>query len=73
MPLILITFIVVFLAVAYFTRRGKDTRACRWRKNTTRDKGSLHYYRCAACGAEAYTATNGTPQDCKSKVTSRPL
>jgi hypothetical protein len=73
MPLILITFIIVFLIVAYFTRRGTDTRACRWRKNASRDKGNLHYYRCAACGAEAYTATQGPPQDCKSKVTSQPL
>ncbi|SFS97987.1 hypothetical protein SAMN04488040_2579 [Sulfitobacter marinus] len=73
MPLILIAIIIVFLIVAYFTRRGADTRACRWRKNASRDKGSLHYYRCAACGAEAYTATKDTPKDCKSKVTSRPL
>jgi hypothetical protein len=73
MPIILITFIIVFLIVAYVTRRGTDTRACRWRKNASRDKGNLQYYRCAACGAEAYTATNGPPQDCKSKVTSRPL
>ena len=46
---------------------------CRWRKDKTRDKGSLSFYHCVACGAEAYTGTNGTPKDCKSKVTSRPL
>ncbi len=73
MPLLLLAFFVVFLVASYFWRRKSPGRGCRWRKDNTRDKGSLSFYHCVACGAEAYTATNGPPKDCKSNVTSGPL
>lgn len=73
MPITLIALIIAFCIVAYFARRNKNVRKCRWRKDSTRDKGSLHFYRCAACGAEAYTATDGAPRDCKFKMTQGPL
>ncbi len=73
MPITLIGLIVAFAIVAYFARRNKGVRNCRWRKDSTHDRGKLEFYRCAACGAEAFTATDGPPRDCKSKVTPPPL
>ena len=70
---IILGLLIAFVIVAYFARRNKGMRGCRWRQDTARDKGALHFYRCAACGAEAYTATKGPPRDCKAKVASRPL
>ena len=55
--MILIAFAIAFAIVAYFAYRDKGVRGCRWRKDSTRDKGSLQFYHCVACGAEAYTAT----------------
>ena len=55
--MILIAFAIAFAIVAYFAYRDKAVRGCRWRKDSTRDKGSLQFYHCVACGAEAYTAT----------------
>ncbi len=59
--MILIAFAIAFAIVAYFAYRDKAVRGCRWRKDSTRDKGSLQFYHCVACGAEAYTATQSAP------------
>jgi len=64
---IVIGLIVAFVIVAIFARRNKLTRKCRWRADRTGDRGELRKYRCAACGAEAFTATDGPPRDCKSE------
>ncbi|TMM51895.1 hypothetical protein FDT80_12685 [Sulfitobacter sabulilitoris] len=64
--MVVIGLIVAFVLVVIFSRRG--TRACRWRADRTGDKGALRKYRCAACGAEAFTATDGPPRDCKADV-----
>lgn len=73
MPITLIALLVAFGFVAYFAWRNKGTRNCRWRKDSMKDRDTLHFYHCVTCGAEAYTATDGPPRDCKAKVTSRPL
>jgi len=66
--LVVLGFIIAFVIVAIYARKNKATRACRWRQDSTGDKGRLRKYRCAACGAEAYTASDGPPQDCKSTL-----
>ena len=71
--MILIAFAIAFAIVAYVASRDKAVRGCRWRKDSTRDKGSLQFYHCVACGAEAYTATQSAPRDCKANVGGRPL
>tara|TARA_R110002020_G_scaffold86481_1_gene213571 strand:- start:77 stop:295 length:219 start_codon:yes stop_codon:yes gene_type:complete len=68
-----VLFIIVFVVVAIVHKRGAATRGCRWRADRSRDKGTLHFYHCAACGAEAYTATEGPPRDCKADAGPPPL
>ncbi|MFD2740350.1 hypothetical protein ACFSUD_12255 [Sulfitobacter aestuarii] len=65
--LLIIGFIIAFIIVAIFARRGAATRGCRWREDRTGDKGSLRKYRCMACGAEAFTASEGPPVTCKAQ------
>ncbi|WP_323803189.1 hypothetical protein [Sulfitobacter litoralis] len=71
--MIIIAFVIAFAIVAYFAYRDKAVRGCRWRKDSNRDKGSLQFYHCVACGAEAFTGTKGPPRDCKANVGGRPL
>lgn len=63
--MILIFAPIIFGVVVYLAWRNRDVRGCRWRENRSGDKGSLWMYRCAACGAEAFTASKGPPQSCK--------
>ncbi|WP_295313142.1 hypothetical protein [Roseobacter sp.] len=65
---IVIGLIIAFIIVAIFARRKRGTRLCRWRADRNGDRGSLRKYRCAACGAEAFTASDGPPQGCKSHL-----
>ena len=65
---IIIGLIIAFVIVAIFARRNKATRNCRWRADRTGDRGTLKKYRCAACGAEGFSATGGPPRDCKSNL-----
>jgi hypothetical protein len=63
--MLLILAPIIFAVVAYLAWRNRAVRGCRWRADSTRDKGALRMYRCMACGAEAFTATKGQPQTCK--------
>jgi len=63
----LIALVVAVVLVAVFARRGRATRGCRWRADSSGDRGSLRKYNCTSCGAEAFTATNGPPDSCKAK------
>ncbi len=65
---ILLGLLVAFVLVALYARRNRATRRCRWRADRSGDKGALRKYRCAACGAEAFSATGGPPRDCKSHL-----
>ncbi|MGJ8544434.1 MAG: hypothetical protein ACSHWZ_03245 [Sulfitobacter sp.] len=56
---------IAFIAVAALNWKHGNRRACRWRADQTRNRGALRFYRCAACGAEAYTARKDAPQGCK--------
>ncbi len=71
--LIALGFIIAVVIVGFYARRGAPTRNCRWRADRTGDKGSLRKYRCAACGAEAFTASDGPPDICKSAALPPPL
>ena len=59
---------VIFGVVAYLAWRNRGVRGCRWRENRSCDKGSMRMYRCAACGVEVFTASEGPPQSCKKSV-----
>lgn len=63
--MILLLAPLIIGVVAYLAWRNRGIRSCRWRADTTGNKGSLRMYRCAACGAEAFTASKGPPQSCK--------
>ena len=56
---------IIVCVVAYLAWRNRAVRGCRWRADTTGNKGSLRKYQCAACGAEAFTASKGPPATCK--------
>jgi len=56
---------IIVIVVAYLAWRNRDVRDCRWRADSTGDKGALRKYRCMACGAEAFTASKGPPDSCK--------
>lgn len=63
--MLLILAPIIFGVVAYLAWRNRAVRGCRWRSDATGDKGALRKYRCAACGAEAFTASKGPPGLCK--------
>lgn len=48
----------------FVIRFRKGGAACRWKADADGDKGSLRKFRCATCGAEAFTATKGLPSRC---------
>lgn len=62
--IVAVGLLVAFVVVYMFARRGRATRGCRWREDRRGDKGRLRKYICAACGAEAFTATDGPPERC---------
>jgi len=70
---IVLGLIVAFVLVALVARRRKTSRNCRWRAERSGDKGRLRKYTCAACGAEAFTASSGPPNLCKAETGSKPL
>lgn len=65
---IVIGLIIAFVVVALYARRNRAVRSCRWREDRSGDRGSLRKYTCATCGAEAFTATDGPPRNCKSNL-----
>jgi hypothetical protein len=67
MPLI-IALIIAVIVIAIVARRTRATKGCRWREDRSGDRDTLRMYRCAACGAEAFTATPGPPRQCKAPV-----
>lgn len=62
--LVVLGLIIAFILVAISARRNRGRRDCRWRADRSGDRGELRKYRCAACGAEAFTATTGPPEKC---------
>lgn len=62
--LMVIGLIVAFILVAIYASRHRGRRNCRWRADRSGDRGALRKYRCAACGAEAFTSTSGPPEKC---------
>lgn len=62
--LMVVGLIIAFILVAIYASRNRDRRNCRWREDRSGDRGELRKYRCAACGAEAFTATKGPPDRC---------
>lgn len=66
---IILGLIIAFVVVAVVARRNRGTRQCRWRAERSGDRGTLHKYKCAFCGAEAYTSDNAPPKECKRALT----
>ncbi len=63
--LVIVGLFVAFVVVAIFAKQG--TRGCRWRRDKTRDRDGLHFFRCAACAEEALASRGKTPQTCLGK------
>lgn len=40
-------------------------RACRWKRDGSRQGASLTRYVCATCGVDAYTSDGRAPRQCK--------
>lgn len=62
--LVVVGLIIAFILVAIYASRNRGRRNCRWREERSGDRGTLRKYRCATCGAEAFTATKGPPETC---------
>lgn len=62
---IVIGLIIAFVIVAVFARRNRGTRGCRWREDRTGNRGALRKYKCATCGAEAFSTSKGPPDSCR--------
>lgn len=54
--------ILAFVLIVIFANR--ETRACRWREDRRGNRGGERMYRCAACGAVAFTRTGKPPLVC---------
>ena len=62
--LVVVGLVIAFVLVAIYARRNRGRRNCRWREERSGNRGELRKYRCAACGAEAFTSTKGPPEKC---------
>jgi hypothetical protein len=62
--LIPLGLLIAFIVVALVTLRRRTTRTCRWRAERTGDADGKYFYRCAACGAEAWQAKDRAPNFC---------
>ncbi len=60
--LIVLGLVVAFILVVIFAR--PEMRACRWREDRRASAPGRTAYRCAACGARAFTSTGKPPLDC---------
>lgn len=65
---IVVGLIIAFVIVAIFARRNRATRKCRWRADRVGDRDSLRKYKCMFCGAEAFTASDQPPKECKAHL-----
>ncbi|MEQ9261506.1 MAG: hypothetical protein RIG84_20650 [Roseovarius sp.] len=54
--------ILAFVLIVIFSNRA--TRGCRWREDRSADHDGKRMYRCAACGAVAFTSTGKPPLVC---------
>ena len=54
--------VLAFILVLIFSNRR--TRNCRWRAERSGDRDGASKYRCAYCGAVAFTATGKPPTLC---------
>lgn len=64
----IVVLVAVIITAAIYARGTRGTRSCRWRADRTGNTGSLRKYRCASCGAEAFTSSKGPPEHCKSTL-----
>lgn len=60
--LVVVGLLVAFVLLLIFSNRA--TRACRWRQDRAGARQGAMKYRCAACGAVAFTSTGKPPLDC---------
>ena len=62
---VVLALVVILTVMVLIARTRKTTRSCRWRAQKSGDRGSLRKYRCASCGAEAFTSLKGPPNQCR--------
>lgn len=61
--IVIVGLIVAFILIVIFSNRG--TRQCRWREDRSGDGDGMKKFRCAACGAQAFTKTGRPPTICQ--------
>lgn len=54
--------LIAFVLIVLFANR--EVRHCRWRAQRSGDAGGKSKFRCAACGAEAFTEDGKPPRVC---------
>ena len=61
--IIVFGLLVAFLLIVLFANRR--TRNCRWREDRSGEVSDQSKFRCAACGAVAFTSDGKPPLDCR--------
>ena len=62
---IVVGLLIAFVIVVLYARQTRATRRCRWRQETSGNDGPKNKYRCASCGAVAFTDHGGPPRHCE--------
>ncbi|SHH30768.1 hypothetical protein [Cognatishimia maritima] len=60
---IVIGLILVLVIMALLSNR--KTRGCRWRMDRSQNRDGRTYFKCMACGAEAFTLNGQPPKGCE--------
>jgi hypothetical protein len=60
---IVVGLVIAFILVAIYAR--PKMRNCRWREDRGASTPGQTAFRCAFCGARAFTSTGKPPLDCK--------
>lgn len=66
--LVVVGLVVAFAVVAFYARQNRLTRDCRWRADRSGNDANGHKYRCAACGAVAFSKDDTPPSTCMSRL-----
>lgn len=64
--IVIIGLVLAFILIVIFSNRR--TRQCRWREDRAGDSDGMKKFRCAACGAQAFTDTGRPPVICQRDV-----
>lgn len=63
--IVIVGLIAAFILIVIFS--NPRMRACRWRADRQGSTEGRTRFRCAACGAVAFTSTGKPPKDCRAR------